>query len=110
MLYEVITKFVVALIDAAELQLETLGDVEGCLKSCERALPLTDDDPEARLEVLTYKARALLDLERDEEARAALMATKGLEVGDPDALERVGGTAIALEAWDIAERARNNFV
>ena len=98
-------KFVVALIDAAELQLETLGDVEGCLKSCERALPLTDDDPEARLEVLTYKARALLDLERDEEAREALMATKGLEVGDPDALERVGGTAIALEAWDIAERA-----
>jgi predicted Zn-dependent protease with MMP-like domain len=94
---------VVALIDAAEVQLDVLEDPERCLATCDRALPLTEDSPEARLDVLCYRARALMELDRDDEAREALLATKGLEVGDPDALEGVGGIAIALEAWDVAE-------
>lgn len=96
---------IVALLDIAEVYLDMLGDPEKCLATCERALPITVDDPDSRLEVLAYKALALMELDRDEEARAALYATKGLQVGDPDALERVGGIAVALEAWDVAEGA-----
>lgn len=96
---------VVALIDAAEIQLEALGDVEACLATCDRALSLAEDDPESRLEIHTFRARALMEGNRDDEARQALQATEGIEVADADALERVGGTAVAIGAWDIARRA-----
>jgi len=94
----------VALINAAEVYLDGLGDAQGCVEVCERALPLADV-PEAQFELILFKAQALTALGREDEARQSLLATKGIEVGDPALLERVGGMAIALEDWDTAEGA-----
>lgn len=92
-------------IDLAELQLEMLDDPRGCLETCEHALSLTEGDAEARVELLTFQARAWIALECEDEALDALRATQGLEVADPDALEAVGAAAHFLGAWDIAEKA-----
>lgn len=96
---------VVALVDMAELQLESMGDPEASLASCDRGLAVVQDDPEARVELLTIRARALIDLEQPARALEALRATRGVEVADATVLERVGAAAIELEAWEIAEGA-----
>ena len=96
---------VVAFIDMAELQLSAMGEPQACLTTCERGLAVAEDDPEARIELLTIRARAFIDLEEPEQALDALQATRGIEVMDATVLERVGATAIALEAWEVAEAA-----
>ncbi len=98
-----------ALLQAAELQLDSHGDAAAALALVERALPLDEDDEE-RADVLLLRAEAELLREDDDDAgaegaMAAMEVVEELAIRDPVLLTRAGHVYLELDDGAQAERA-----